>query len=168
MPDALTTINASAFNGPALTSVVIPNTVTKIDSSAFKNCTALTSIVLPNGLTAINGSVFAGCSALTSIVLPETVTSIGANAFDGCTTLASINIPEAVVSIGTSAFAGCTSIVEIIIPATTSVGETAFNGWTAEQTIKAFVSEYETAKIWTFGWNVGSAANRVFNYTPTV
>ena len=53
-----------------MTSITIPNTVTTIDSAAFKDCSKLTSIVLPDSITTIGANVFSGCSELTDIVLP--------------------------------------------------------------------------------------------------
>ena len=67
-----------------LTSVIIPNSVTYIDSYAFNGCSGLTSVAIGNGLTFIGGSAFKGCSGLTSITIPNSVTSIGSSAFRGC------------------------------------------------------------------------------------
>ena len=57
----------------ALTSVVIPNSVTKIDVSAFQG-TGLISVVIPNSVTVINETVFYGCTSLTSVTIPNSVT----------------------------------------------------------------------------------------------
>ena len=66
-----------------MTSIVIPEGVTSIGSSAFSGCSSLTSIVIPEGVTSIGSSAFYYCSSLTSIDLPDSVTSIGYDAFDG-------------------------------------------------------------------------------------
>ena len=47
--------------------VLIPNSVTSIDSYAFNNCTTLTSIVIPNSVISIGSSAFHNCTSLTSI-----------------------------------------------------------------------------------------------------
>ena len=70
---------------------IIPNTVNKIESSAFYGCTALTSITIPDGVTTIGSSAFLGCTSLTSVTIPSGVTSIGSSAFSGCTSLVEIN-----------------------------------------------------------------------------
>ena len=74
------------------TSITIPETingikVTAIANSAFLGCTSLTSIVIPDGVTKIGLDAFLGCSALTSIVIPDGVTTIENSAFRGCTNL---------------------------------------------------------------------------------
>ena len=63
------------------TSVTIPNSVTSIGSSAFRNCSGLTSVTIPNSVTSIESSAFSNCSGLTSVTIPNSVTSIGSSAF---------------------------------------------------------------------------------------
>lgn len=62
----------------------------KVGYSAFKNCTNITSVDIPNGVTRISNNVFYGCSSLASITIPNTVTSIGKNAFEYCVNLTTI------------------------------------------------------------------------------
>lgn len=76
--------------------VVIPNDVTHIGSSAFKDCTGLTSITIPNSVTIIWDMAFAGCTGLTSVTIPNSVTNIGYKSFENCTNLTSIIIPNSV------------------------------------------------------------------------
>ncbi|MCQ2198831.1 MAG: leucine-rich repeat domain-containing protein, partial [Paludibacteraceae bacterium] len=112
-----------------LTSIVIPESVTKIGNGAFSGCTSLTSVEIPNSVTEIGAEAFSGCTSLTSIVIPESVTKIGNGAFSGCTSLTSIEIPESVAEIGEEAFSGCTSLTSIEIPnSVTKIGEEAFSG----------------------------------------
>lgn len=50
-----------------LTSISIPNSVTKIGKEAFAVCTGVTTINIPGSVTEIGESAFEGCSQLTSI-----------------------------------------------------------------------------------------------------
>ena len=97
-------------------SVVIPDSVTTIDESAFEGCSALSSINIPNGVTSIGRYAFSGCSSLTEITIPDGVTSIGDNTFSGCSSLTNIDLPATLKSIGDFAFASCSNLTEIIIP----------------------------------------------------
>ena len=91
----------------------IPESVTKIEASAFRECTNLTSITIPESVTSIGETTFWFCTSLTSITLGNSVTSIGTSAFGKCTSLTSITIPESVTSIGESAFQSCTSLKSV-------------------------------------------------------
>ena len=97
-----------------LTSVTIPNSVTRIGGAAFCKCSGLTSITIPNSVTSIGGSAFSGCSSLTSITIPNSVTSIGDFAFSGCSSLTSVTIGNSVTYIGSWAFGDCDKLVTII------------------------------------------------------
>ena len=103
------------LNGNKVTDLVIPNSVTSINSSAFYKCTGLTSVTIPNSVTWINSYAFEGCTGLTSVTIPNSVTSIGSSAFRGCTGLTSVTIPNSVTSIGTSAFTSCDNLEEVTI-----------------------------------------------------
>ena len=63
--------------------------VTSIVGWAFAYCRSLTSITIPNGVTRIGSSAFYGCSELKSITIPNSVTSIGDCAFYKCINLKS-------------------------------------------------------------------------------
>ena len=58
--------------------------VVSIDDSAFGGCSGLTSITIPNSITRISSRAFRKCSGLTSITIPNSVTSIGSSAFSVC------------------------------------------------------------------------------------
>ena len=62
-----------------------------IGSYAFMSCRSLTSITIPEDVTRIGSYVFSGCTALTSITIPTSVTSIGDSAFNNCSSLTEIN-----------------------------------------------------------------------------
>ena len=113
-------IGNNAFYGRnLLTSITIPDSVTKIGDDAFRNCTGLRSInitdiaawfnieflnVYSNPLNCV-GDLYVNGELITEIVVPETVTQIHAFAFFGYNDLTSITIPVSVTSIGMAAFA---------------------------------------------------------------
>lgn len=63
-----------------LTSYQIPNSVTEIGCSAFQGV-RLTSVIIPDGVTTIGGFSFFSCLQLMDIEIPASVTSIGEDAF---------------------------------------------------------------------------------------
>jgi hypothetical protein len=59
-----------------LASVTLPDSVTAIESSAFRGCTGLRSITIPKNVTVISGSVygsaFSECTALLDVTIMAT------------------------------------------------------------------------------------------------
>ena len=93
LPQSLSSIPDSLFEGSTINTISIPKTVTSIGESAFANCVNLTSIDLPNGLTSIGYRAFYGCERLTEIVVPDSVSEIYNRAFASCSQLESITFP---------------------------------------------------------------------------
>ena len=88
-PSEITSVIAT--DNKALTAITIPNTMTKINGSAFKNCYYLTNINIPNTITEIYPQAFRDSLRLTSITIPENVKNIYNFAFMGCTNLSDFN-----------------------------------------------------------------------------
>lgn len=124
---SVTSIGDDAFNGSTLTSVTMPNSVTSIGNSAFRDCSGLTSVAIPNSVKSIGNYAFQNCIALTSATIPNTVTSIGEYAFRYCSGLTTITIPNSVTSIGNGAFESCSGLTSVTIPnSVTSIRANAF------------------------------------------
>lgn len=119
LPQNLTKIGNSCFEGAQIKKITIPDTVAEIGNSAFFYCEQLASITLPSGLQKISDSMLASCASLTSITIPESVTAIGASAFSN-SRLTSITIPSTVTTLGSRAFAGCESLTSMDIQANVS------------------------------------------------
>lgn len=117
------------LNGEKVTDLVIPNDVTEIKYSAFRDCTGLTSVTIPNSVTSIGGSAFHGCTSLTSITIPNSVTSIDGWAFKGCTGLTNVTIGDGVTCIGHGAFSDCGKLNCVQVGDNVKViGDYAFSG----------------------------------------
>ena len=132
----VTEIKTHGFSaGDSPTSIVIPESVTKIGEFAFYNSHLLESITFSENsqLTSIEECAFFGCQNLQGIEIPASVTYIGPSAFLGCRYgLTSIAIPEGVTEIGNSAFSGCTSLTSVTIPnSVTLIGDYAFSDCTS-------------------------------------
>lgn len=67
-----------------LESVVIPESVTDIESNAFSGCPNLTSVTIPSSLKTIGYKVFSECQNLAQLHIPSGVVKIGYYAFDKC------------------------------------------------------------------------------------
>lgn len=80
--------------------------------SIYKQCK---SIILPNSITKINPETFKDCSNLENITLPNSISEIGDGAFYGCKNLTTIKITNNIHYISKTAFNGCTGLTEIIL-----------------------------------------------------
>ena len=90
----------------------------------------LTSVKLPNNLTKIDRYSFSGCAQITGTLnIPSGVSSIGDEAFKDCKGFAgSLTIPASVITLGSTAFAGASGFSDVFIPATTtSIGTYCFS-----------------------------------------
>ena len=95
--------------------IMIPDSVTTIDSNAFAYCQNLESVTIGNGVTSIGSDAFFCCSNLKNVYFGNSVISIGATAFYACTALTSITIPDSVTSIGEHAFGYCPALESVYV-----------------------------------------------------
>ena len=87
-PDAIDTFSYDVFQGcSTLTSLVVPNCVSKIESGCFSYCTGITSIEIPNSVTYIDEYSFYRCSSCKSVSIGCNVTYIGIEAFALCSSV---------------------------------------------------------------------------------
>ena len=115
LPDTLTTINESAFRDcKKLEQITIPTNVTKIGANAFWGCIRLKRIVVPAGVKQIESGTFRDCDALEEIILPEALEYIGEWAFTSCDNLPRIDFPKNLKGIGDSAFTRCKKLIYVI------------------------------------------------------
>ncbi len=104
----------SFYKCTSLTSVIIPNSVKKIEGLAFARCESLSSITIPNSVTSIGNGAFSCCSSLVYITIPDSITSIEYGTFDYCPSLVSVTIGKNVTSIGDNVFYSCPSLTSIV------------------------------------------------------
>ncbi|MBO5934016.1 MAG: leucine-rich repeat domain-containing protein [Clostridia bacterium] len=125
----VTTIGDGAFADYCvnITSLVIPESITKIGINAFYTCVNMKTVVLPESLTVLPSGIFGDCWSLENVNIPSGVKSIPNSAFAGCHSLSEISIPAGVISIKSGAFLG-TAIKEICLPeGLQEIGEGAFS-----------------------------------------
>ena len=127
IPETITLVEDSSFNGCTSIASVTVLGATKYASNVFYGCTNLETVSLGSS-TNIGGAMFAGCSKITAITIPETVTSIGKEAFKG-TSLTEINVPAAVTELGEKFVADLSSLTKVTIPENSqlkTIGSSAF------------------------------------------
>ena len=110
-----------------LTSVYLPEGVTRIGFGAFSDCSNLAAVSLPTSLTTMGDWAFYRDGALQQATVPEAVKRVGAATFAFCTSLAKVEIPRGMKSIAQHAFYYCTALNEVLIPGSVDqIGEYTF------------------------------------------
>lgn len=109
IPNTVTKIGKNAFKESGLTQITLPESLTTIEASAFYK-TKLETITIPEKVTAIPSGCFSLCENLREVILPNTLTTISQNAFEDCPILESINIPSSLENIEKRAFKNCKNL----------------------------------------------------------
>jgi hypothetical protein len=81
IPDSVTDIGYSAFNGSSITGVTIPESIKNIARWTFGKCERLTTVIIPDSVTSIGDYAFTRCSNLIGATIPNSVTAFGNNVF---------------------------------------------------------------------------------------
>ncbi len=105
-----TTVPVDTFeNCINLEGVSFPESITKVEDSAFMGCSSLENIQISSHIENIGNYAFAS-SGVINPVLPETLTTIGNGAFSGCENITEINWPETLTSIPEAIFENCVNL----------------------------------------------------------
>ena len=121
----VTTVSVSTFkNKTDLVKIVIPDTVTKLETAMFEGCTNLAELVVPFvNNSAIDTAYFSKLfkdandnsyipSSLTKVTITNQ-TIIPNYVFYNCKYIEEINIPTSTTSIGSYAFNGCSELLRL-------------------------------------------------------
>ena len=97
--------------------LVIPNTITNINESAFAEFKGLTEVVISENVVSIGERAFNGCVNLSKVTFAENskLETIGDGAF-GSSGVVSIDIPASVNYIGSSVFESCYRLNSVYLP----------------------------------------------------
>lgn len=82
------------FYGKKVNSVTIPDSITKIGTSVFRDSTINIPLTLPKKLEYIGLFTFRNCTGINDIVIPSTLETIGQHAFYGCQNLKKVFIED--------------------------------------------------------------------------
>lgn len=117
--------NALSGKAPAITQLVLPDTLTELGTEAFFYCTNLTEVTLSANLLKISESAFANCERLTT-VNGEAFTEIGKYAFANCSRLSNISLKN-VTKFDDYAFSSCVSLRNVDLSSVRTIGLASFS-----------------------------------------
>ena len=123
----VTVVGEAAFEGCFMvTSVALPNSITKIDSHAFAGCSALSDFKFSENITTIGDYAFEGVG-FDSFTIPDSVTTIKSYAFSNCQSLENLTLSKNCTEIGHYAFGYCYNLSNVVIPdSVTTIGGSIF------------------------------------------
>ena len=98
--------------------VIVPNSVSVIENSAFHYCALITKVTLPSQLNEIETACFSQCKSLLEIVFNNNLAHIGYNSFSGCEALENVDLSGTKVSYIEQSFYGCSNIQTLTLPKT--------------------------------------------------
>lgn len=99
------------INGTELTSLTVPQTVTRIGYNSFSRYSKLESVQFHDGVTEIGERAFYG-TGIIELILPENLTVIYDYAFKNCKSLSSVQSDANLKEIRREAFYGCEKLTE--------------------------------------------------------
>ena len=153
-------IPASAFHGKStLVRFVFPDSAIGISNYAFQDTNLTGSLVIPNSVTHIGDSAFRNLESLNgTLTLPSNLVDIGAWAFFSCKLTGGLNIPNKVQRIEEYAFAYCRGFTgELELPSSIEyIGPKAFSNCenlSGSLKIPSTITELETEIFENCGFN---------------
>ena len=117
LPESLTEIRESAFRQcDSLVNVRIPNQITKLAAAVFEGCRNLKEVEFSHHIGQVGNYAFADCTALETFPFGLVDDEIGDAAFIHCSSLRSPVFSDSLKVIRSAAFRGCTGIEKISLP----------------------------------------------------
>ena len=130
LPDTITTID-TRIGGDNLMIITLPKYIKYIYDLSFRSCINLVDISLPDDILYIGFQGFFGCESIKNIKWPSSLKTINDYAFQSCNSLEILELPDSIEYIGLRAFANCNNIKTIKFPKNLKyIGESAFSGCT--------------------------------------
>ena len=85
------------------------------DYSLYVDNALVSDLIIPETVTTLNSYVFAGCASITTLTIPATVTEINNGAFDNCVGLKHVNMLANVHYLKQATFFSCINLESIIL-----------------------------------------------------
>ncbi len=158
VPDTVKSIESYAFaDCKSLVDVeIMEGALTEVGGAAFENCVSLTTLLIPEGVTRIGGHMCMGCTSLSYVSIPSTINMIGSAAFYDCISLETLYVPKALEYMGTCVAYGASDKFRFqfelgYIPATSKWT----GGWNYRFIENGLASDKASIVIHTFKYDLG-------------
>lgn len=132
--------------------VIVPDDVTTIANSTFKNLSSLEVLIVPDSVTKFEWTQCEGCSNLKVAILGDGITKLEGNNFSDCASLKYVKLPKGLTKVGEKTFYRCTALEDLILPSTVAgFGGSAFRATGLhELVLPTEVTSSVSSSVWTF------------------
>lgn len=115
------------FYASTITSITFGDNQTYIGDNTFYGCSQLTSVVIPDRITRLGGSAFMYCDNLEHVSLGRGITALPEYAFNSCTRLRELVIPDGVTDVAYASLAYCEHLERVVMGrGVKNIGKQAF------------------------------------------
>lgn len=141
-------IGEGIFKNTQLENLDFPDSLKKIDKSAFRGCKKLKEVKFPQGLQEIGKEAFYDCKDLKNVVFSEGLQEIGEEAFS-YSGVEELKFPSSLKSIGSKAFYECKNLKEVVfLEGLLSVGSKAFEDTGVKSlTLPSTIEDFNCFKV---------------------
>lgn len=120
IPEGVVTIGRVAFaKNTTIQSVKFPNSLKKVEYSAFDGCSNLAVVEMNNDLLQIGGQAFHNAGLSGALMIPGSVQTIESSAFESCAKLEEVtflNGSSKTLTMAEYAFRNCTKLKKVTLP----------------------------------------------------
>ena len=128
IPESVSRIEYQAFGGCGFTSFTVSSNLTDLQDNIFINNQNLENVTIEANIDKIPYAMFDACSKLKNIELPSSVVELGGHALSRCG-FTEFTIPSTIKIIGSEAFDRCESLTKVTLnEGLESIGYCAFRG----------------------------------------
>lgn len=122
----------SNYNAEGLTTIELPNSITKLGNYVFADNKDMTSIVLPDSITEMGDATFRGSEALESVSMPGSLAKLGDCTFEFCRSLKEVTFKDSMSlsMLPADTFYYCDSLTYLYLPASVKETDGTAFAWT--------------------------------------
>ena len=127
-PNTLNQIDNDVFTiNIKIIDIKFPDSITRIKSDNFINCSYMTNLILPPLLKQIDSGCFTYINNIKSLIIPNGITKIDNFSFQYCPNLIDLSLPDSLIQIGWNCFMDA-SIYDLSFPINMDkIGYNCFN-----------------------------------------
>lgn len=128
LPDSVTKLdNRTFYQAINLRNIRLSNSLVEIGNKCFKDCRKLQKVKIPDSVHNLGQGCFCDCRELEDVILSSNLQKLEEHTFQRCGKLQEIVIPPQIKFIGSECFAECRSLEKVYIARDTKFEDNCFH-----------------------------------------